>query len=65
MCIRDRFAACAFFEAVNALNKVDLPTFGRPTIASVKDIQTYFQEIRTDPYIKFSSTESQESAIQG
>ena len=27
-----KFAASAFFEAVKALNKVDLPTFGKPTI---------------------------------
>ena len=55
----------ASFRPTRRLNKVDLPTFGRPTIASVKDIQTYFQEIRIDPYIKFTSTESQESTIQG
>ena len=35
---KGKFSACAFFEAVKALNKVDLPTFGNPTIPHLKPI---------------------------
>ena len=35
---KGKFSACAFFEVVNALNKVDLPTFGNPTIPHLKPI---------------------------
>ena len=31
-----KFSAWAFLDAVNALNKVDLPTFGKPTIPHLK-----------------------------
>ena len=34
-----KFAASAFFEAVRALNKVDLPTFGSPTIPHLNPIK--------------------------
>ena len=36
-----KFAACALLEFVNALNKVDLPTFGNPTIPHLKLITYY------------------------
>ena len=36
-----KFAACALLEFVNALNKVDLPTFGIPTIPHLKLIIYY------------------------
>ena len=35
---KGKFAASAFFEAVKALNKVDLPTLGKPTIPHLKPI---------------------------
>ena len=35
---KGKFAASAFFEAVNALNKVDLPTLGNPTIPHLNPI---------------------------
>ena len=31
-----KFSACALLEFVRALNKVDLPTFGNPTIPHLK-----------------------------
>ena len=31
-----KFSAWAFFDIVNALNKVDLPTLGNPTIPHLK-----------------------------
>jgi hypothetical protein len=33
-----KFAACAAAVAVKALNKVDFPTFGKPTIPQLKPI---------------------------
>ena len=33
-----KFSACALLELVKALNNVDLPTFGRPTIPHLKPI---------------------------
>ena len=33
-----KFSACALLELVNALNKVDLPTLGNPTIPHLKPI---------------------------
>ena len=36
-----KFAACALFELVNALNRVDLPTLGNPTIPHLKLITYY------------------------
>ena len=33
-----KFSACALLELVNALNSVDLPTLGRPTIPHLKPI---------------------------
>ena len=33
-----KFAACALLELVNALNSVDLPTFGKPMIPHLKPI---------------------------
>jgi hypothetical protein len=38
---KGKFAACALFEFVNALNNVDLPTLGRPTIPHLKLIIYY------------------------
>jgi hypothetical protein len=35
---KGKFSACAFFDVVNALNKVDLPTLGNPTIPHLKPI---------------------------
>ena len=35
---KGKFSACAFFYVVNALNKVDLPTLGNPTIPHLKPI---------------------------
>jgi hypothetical protein len=35
---KGKLAASAFFEAVKALNKVDLPTLGKPTIPHLKPI---------------------------
>jgi len=35
---KGKFAASAFLEAVKALNKVDLPTFGNPTIPHLNPI---------------------------
>jgi hypothetical protein len=35
---KGKLAACAFFEDVSALNKVDLPTFGNPTIPHLNPI---------------------------
>ena len=34
-----KFSACAFFDEVKALNNVDFPTFGRPTIPHLNPIQ--------------------------
>jgi hypothetical protein len=36
-----KFSACAFFDIVNALNRVDLPTLGNPTIPHLKPIITF------------------------
>jgi len=36
---KGKLAACAFFEDVKALNKVDLPTLGNPTIPHLNPIQ--------------------------
>ena len=36
-----KLAACALLEFVNALNKVDLPTLGKPTIPHLKLIIYY------------------------
>ena len=36
---KGKLAASAFFEAVRALNKVDLPTLGRPTIPHLNPIK--------------------------
>ena len=36
-----KFAASAFFEAVSALNNVDLPTFGNPTIPHLNPIKIF------------------------
>jgi hypothetical protein len=33
---KGKFAACAFLDFVRALNSVDLPTFGKPTIPHLK-----------------------------
>jgi hypothetical protein len=33
---KGKFAACAAAVRVSALNSVDLPTFGRPTIPTLK-----------------------------
>ena len=33
---KGKFSACACFEVVRALNKVDLPTLGKPTIPHLK-----------------------------
>jgi hypothetical protein len=38
---KGKFAACALLEFVNALNNVDLPTLGRPTIPHLKLIIYY------------------------
>jgi hypothetical protein len=35
---KGKFSAWAFFDVVNALNKVDLPTLGKPTIPHLKPI---------------------------
>ena len=35
---KGKFSACAFLDVVNALNKVDLPTLGKPTIPHLKPI---------------------------
>jgi hypothetical protein len=35
---KGKFSACALLEFVKALNKVDLPTFGSPTIPHLKPI---------------------------
>jgi hypothetical protein len=35
---KGKFSACALLEFVKALNKVDLPTFGNPTIPHLKPI---------------------------
>ena len=37
---KGKFAASAFLEAVKALNKVDFPTFGKPTIPHLNPIKT-------------------------
>src|SRR3546814_2630914 len=37
------FAACAACVSVNALNSVDLPTLGKPTIPQRKPIENTFQ----------------------
>ena len=31
-----KFSACAFLDVVKALNKVDFPTLGKPTIPHLK-----------------------------
>ena len=36
-----KLAACALLELVKALNNVDLPTFGKPTIPHFKVIIYY------------------------
>ena len=36
---KGKFAASAFFEAVSALNKVDFPTLGSPTIPHLNPIK--------------------------
>ena len=36
-----KFSACALLEFVSALNNVDLPTFGNPTIPHLKLIICY------------------------
>ena len=36
-----KLPACAFDELVKALNKVDLPTFGNPTIPHLNPIIYY------------------------
>ena len=36
---KGKFAASAFFEAVNALKRVDFPTFGSPTIPHLNPIK--------------------------
>ena len=36
---KGKLAASAFFEAVSALNKVDLPTFGKPAIPHLNPIK--------------------------
>jgi hypothetical protein len=33
---KGKFSACAFFDVVSALNNVDLPTFGKPTMPHLK-----------------------------
>jgi hypothetical protein len=33
---KGKFSACAFFDVVNALNNVDLPTLGIPTMPHLK-----------------------------
>jgi hypothetical protein len=38
---KGKLAAWALFELVNALNKVDLPTLGNPTIPHLKLIIYY------------------------
>jgi len=38
---KGKLAACALLEFVKALNKVDLPTFGNPTIPHLKLIIYY------------------------
>ena len=38
---KGKFSACAFFDVVKALNKVDLPTLGNPTIPHLKPIITF------------------------
>ena len=38
---KGKFAACALLEFVRALNNVDLPTFGKPTIPHLKLIIYY------------------------
>ena len=35
---KGKFSACAFFDVVSALNNVDLPTLGKPTIPHLKPI---------------------------
>jgi hypothetical protein len=35
---KGKFSACAFFDVDNALNNVDLPTLGNPTIPHLKPI---------------------------
>ena len=35
---KGKFSACAFFDVVKALNNVDLPTLGNPTIPHLKPI---------------------------
>ena len=37
-----KFSACALLELVNALNNVDLPTFGKPTIPHLNPIYLLF-----------------------
>ena len=41
-----KFAAWALLEFVNALNKVDLPTLGKPTIPHLKLIICYLQHLK-------------------
>ena len=49
----------ASLRPTKRLNSVDFPTFGRPTIARVKDIAAHFQLIRGERYTKLCLTESQ------
>jgi len=39
---KGKFSAWAFFDVVNALNKVDLPTLGNPTIPHLKLIIIFY-----------------------
>ena len=41
-----KFSACALLELVKALNKVDLPTFGSPTIPHLKPIFNYLSYLK-------------------
>ena len=43
---KGKFAACALLEFVSALNNVDLPTLGKPTIPHLKLITCYLQCLR-------------------
>ena len=39
---KGKFSACALFELVRALNKVDFPTFGNPTMPHLNPIYLLF-----------------------
>ena len=47
---KGKFAASAFFEAVRALNKVDFPTLGSPTIPHLKPIKILINLTREQVY---------------